>query len=193
MVPNSLRMWKWKIIHVHSLAKLYFFLLKFRVQVYDLWSALNIHVRLTYRKQCFLQCCGSGSGTRCLFDPGIRDGKKSDPGSGINIPDPQHWFLFVGLFCPSGPGYGSTDLIESGSETLPESIDDKTQRNLTRPRSLTTSFLVYQEDKNCWILCQAELLVCCSSRGRARNPISPQQSTSGKVEQRRELANRHCF
>jgi hypothetical protein len=21
----------------------------------------------------------------------IRDGKKSDPGSGINIPDPQHW------------------------------------------------------------------------------------------------------
>ncbi len=27
------------------------------------------------------------------MDPvsGIRDGKKSDPGSGINIPDPQHW------------------------------------------------------------------------------------------------------
>ncbi len=23
----------------------------------------------------------------------IRDGKKSDPGSGINIPDPPHWFL----------------------------------------------------------------------------------------------------
>jgi hypothetical protein len=22
---------------------------------------------------------------------GIRDGKKSDPGSGINIPDPPHW------------------------------------------------------------------------------------------------------
>jgi hypothetical protein len=27
------------------------------------------------------------------FGSGIRDGKKSDPGSGINIPDPQHWFL----------------------------------------------------------------------------------------------------
>jgi hypothetical protein len=24
------------------------------------------------------------------FGCGIRDGKKSDPGSGINIPDPQH-------------------------------------------------------------------------------------------------------
>jgi hypothetical protein len=24
----------------------------------------------------------------------IRDGKKSDPGSGINIPDPQHWIVF---------------------------------------------------------------------------------------------------
>jgi hypothetical protein len=57
------------------------------------------------------QCCGSGIG--CLFDPWIRDlgwveikhpdpgwrqfgsrirdGKKSDSGSGINIPDPQHW------------------------------------------------------------------------------------------------------
>jgi hypothetical protein len=27
------------------------------------------------------------------FGSGIREGKKSDPGSGINIPDPQHWFL----------------------------------------------------------------------------------------------------
>jgi hypothetical protein len=25
------------------------------------------------------------------FGSGIRDGKKSDPRSGINIPDPQHW------------------------------------------------------------------------------------------------------
>ncbi len=56
------------------------------------------------------QCCGSGSGIGCLFDPWIRDGRKSasgsgmngmetirirDPGwkkvgSGINIPDPPH-------------------------------------------------------------------------------------------------------
>jgi hypothetical protein len=26
---------------------------------------------------------------------GIRDGKKSDPGSGINIPDPLHWILNI--------------------------------------------------------------------------------------------------
>jgi hypothetical protein len=26
----------------------------------------------------------------------IRDGKKSDPGSGINIPDPQHSYLKIG-------------------------------------------------------------------------------------------------
>ncbi len=25
------------------------------------------------------------------FGFGIRDGKKLDPGSGVNIPDPQHW------------------------------------------------------------------------------------------------------
>ncbi len=49
-----------------------------------------------------------GYGIRCLFDPwildpesgmakkgtgyGIRDGKNSEPGSRINLPDPQHWF-----------------------------------------------------------------------------------------------------
>ncbi len=31
------------------------------------------------------QCCGSGSGIRCLFNPGI--GKKSRSESGMNIPD----------------------------------------------------------------------------------------------------------
>jgi hypothetical protein len=36
------------------------------------------------------------------FGSGIRDGDSSDPGSGINIPDPQHWgkvntFLQYGL------------------------------------------------------------------------------------------------
>jgi hypothetical protein len=33
------------------------------------------------------QCCGSGSGMRCLFDPGSGMGKKSRSGSGMNIPD----------------------------------------------------------------------------------------------------------
>jgi len=37
------------------------------------------------------------------FGSGIRDGKKSDPGSGINIPDPQHWN--VEWFENSDPDY----------------------------------------------------------------------------------------
>jgi hypothetical protein len=38
------------------------------------------------------QFCGSGSGFRCLCDPGIRirDGKILDPGYGINFPALQH-------------------------------------------------------------------------------------------------------
>ncbi len=34
-----------------------------------------------------IQCCGPGSWIRCLFDPGIRDVKKSGSGSGMNNPD----------------------------------------------------------------------------------------------------------
>jgi hypothetical protein len=34
---------------------------------------------------------GSGMETVRIRVSGIQDGKKSDPGSGINIPDPQHW------------------------------------------------------------------------------------------------------
>ncbi len=30
-----------------------------------------------------------------IGDPGSGMGKNQDPGSGINIPDPQHWFLVV--------------------------------------------------------------------------------------------------
>jgi hypothetical protein len=33
------------------------------------------------------QFSGSGSGIRCIFDPGIRDGKKSGSGSGMSNPD----------------------------------------------------------------------------------------------------------
>jgi hypothetical protein len=39
------------------------------------------------------QCCGSGSGIRCLFDPGIRDGRKSASGSGIRDEQPGSYFL----------------------------------------------------------------------------------------------------
>ena len=43
-------------------------------------------------KNTLILWCGCGSGN--LFDPGsgIRNGKNSAPGSGINIPDSQHWF-----------------------------------------------------------------------------------------------------
>jgi hypothetical protein len=30
-----------------------------------------------------------------VFDPGSAMGKNQDPGSGINIPDPPHWFNFI--------------------------------------------------------------------------------------------------
>jgi hypothetical protein len=41
------------------------------------------------------QCCGSGSGIRCLFDPGIREGmgRKSASGSGIRDEQPGSYFL----------------------------------------------------------------------------------------------------
>jgi hypothetical protein len=40
----------------------------------------------------FFQCCGSGSGIRCLFDPWIWDpgwveSQHPNPGSGMNNPD----------------------------------------------------------------------------------------------------------
>ncbi len=48
---------------------------------------------------------GSGMETVRIRDPGwkkvgsgIRDGKKSNPGSGINIPDPQHWYQPYNFF-----------------------------------------------------------------------------------------------
>jgi hypothetical protein len=47
------------------------------------WKEMIYKVR---QNRLFLQCCGSGSGFRCLFDPCIRD-----PGCGIGffrIPDP---------------------------------------------------------------------------------------------------------
>jgi hypothetical protein len=34
-----------------------------------------------------------------LFKHSPNDQENSDPGSGINIPDPQHWFLYIMLLC----------------------------------------------------------------------------------------------
>jgi hypothetical protein len=52
---------------------------------------------------------------------GIRDGKKSDPGSGINIPDPQHCFLLSWpckvhsswLLCDLAGVFSSEDIVSS--------------------------------------------------------------------------------
>jgi hypothetical protein len=43
-----------------------------------------------YIKKIFTSPCFLGSGIR---DPGSGMGKNPDPGSAINIPDPQHWKL----------------------------------------------------------------------------------------------------
>jgi hypothetical protein len=72
----------------------------------------TLEMKAYFRIMIPKQYCGSGSGIRCLFDPWIRDSgwvKSQDPdpgwkqfgsgmeksrirhpGSGINIPDPQH-------------------------------------------------------------------------------------------------------
>ncbi len=59
-------------------------------------SGMNIPDHISENLETILWCV-SGSGIRNLFDPGsgIREGKKF--GSGINIPDPQHWgsYFFV--------------------------------------------------------------------------------------------------
>ncbi len=64
------------------------------------------------------QCCGSGSGIGCLFDPWIRDGRKSASGSGIRDEQPgsyflelrNHFFAFLGVkilkFFDEDPGSG---------------------------------------------------------------------------------------
>jgi hypothetical protein len=39
----------------------------------------------------YLPCLFKGKKYYSDLGSGIQDGKKSDPESGINIPDPQHW------------------------------------------------------------------------------------------------------
>ncbi len=63
------------------------------------WSlgefAPKINLGPDIAKICFLvrilQCCGSGSGIRCLFDPGIRN--RFFPDLGSRIPNPNFWEL----------------------------------------------------------------------------------------------------
>jgi hypothetical protein len=47
------------------------------VLLHAYWASLQQHN----------QCCGSGSGIRCLFDPWIQDGKNQDPDPGLTNRD----------------------------------------------------------------------------------------------------------
>jgi hypothetical protein len=42
---------------------------------------------------------------------GIRNGKTSDPDSGINIPDPQHWYIQNSFLHMGGGGGGKLYLV----------------------------------------------------------------------------------
>ncbi len=62
------------------------------------WGETRRHPSINVTCDSFLecverenQCCGSGSGIRCLFDPWIRDRFFPDPGS--RIPNPYFWEL----------------------------------------------------------------------------------------------------
>jgi hypothetical protein len=72
---------------------------------------LTMHIIL--RKRDVWQCCGSG--IRCLFDPGIRDGKKTGSGSGINNPDhisesiETNFWVKILKFFDTDPGSGIWD------------------------------------------------------------------------------------
>ncbi len=51
-----------------------------------IWCFFDPQIR-DHNTGTYIQCCGSGSGIRCLFDPLIGMGKKSGSGSGMNNPD----------------------------------------------------------------------------------------------------------
>jgi hypothetical protein len=69
-----------------------------------------------------LQCCGPGSGIRCLFEPWM--GKKSRSGSRVNIPDHISESLETivdedpGIFLTLDPDPGSATLVYYGTDLL---------------------------------------------------------------------------
>jgi hypothetical protein len=77
-----------------------------------------------------MQCCGSGSGIRCLFDPWIRDpgwvnNQDPDPGSGSRLNIPDHfsesletifWVKILKFFdADADADPGSENLFDPGS------------------------------------------------------------------------------
>jgi hypothetical protein len=83
--------------------------------------------------------CGSGSGIGCLFDPWIRDGRKSASGSGIRDEQPgsyflelrNHFFAFLGVkilkFFDEDPGSGmeTVRIRDPGWKKVGSGIRDK--------------------------------------------------------------------
>jgi hypothetical protein len=64
----------------------------------NFWFGSRIRNTVRALIQSVNQCCGSGSGIRCPFDPWIRDpesrmGRKSASGSGIRDEQPGSYFL----------------------------------------------------------------------------------------------------
>jgi hypothetical protein len=59
-----------------------------------IWANFQTIIELFIKKivKKLLKVWSWDPGSR-IRDPGSGMGKNQDPGSGINIPDPQHWFL----------------------------------------------------------------------------------------------------
>ncbi len=63
---------------------------------------------INFKDSCTMQCCGSGSGIRCLFDPWIRDPwwvKNQDPGSYFRELRNNFWDKIL-KFVDADPGSG---------------------------------------------------------------------------------------
>ncbi len=99
-----------------------------------------------------------GSGIR---DPGSGMSKNQDPGSGINIPDPQHWIYWFKLepWMALGAPNGGLE----GSEWSPRgSVDQWSKIRITLMRN---SIRIGTKMEN-WIRIRMKVM-------RIRNPVSP--------------------
>jgi hypothetical protein len=108
------------------------------------WEKVSIRIRDEQPGSYFLELRNNffaffGVKILKLFDedPGsgmetvrIWDGKKSDPGSGINITDPQQWFLGMGWFSQGHNIQGT--LCQRGAGATSKSFWSGTHRSLVR-------------------------------------------------------------
>jgi hypothetical protein len=90
-----------------------------------------------------IQWCGPGSWIRCLFDPGIRDVKKSGSGSGMNNPDhisksleTIFWVKIPYLILWCGFGIRNGKNSDPGQKIFGSEIRDKHPGSATLPRKM---------------------------------------------------------